>query len=65
MNKFNYLVETLHFIPNSVQCLLKIAFKMIRLLEQCVLLSLYFDLLPLLNVTFFKYLYNSPIIILD
>ena len=29
MNKCNYLVETLHFIPNSVQCLLKIAFKMI------------------------------------
>ena len=29
MNKFNYLVEMLHFIPNSVQCLLKIAFKMI------------------------------------
>ena len=52
-------------IPNSVQSLSETTFKMIRWLDQCVLLSLYFDLLPVLNVKFFKYLYNSPIIILD
>ena len=65
MNKFNNLVETLHFIPNSVWYLPKITFKMIRWLEQCIWLSLYFDLLSILNVKFFKYLYNSPIIVLD
>ena len=65
MNKFNYLVEMLHFIPNSVQCLPEITFKMIRLIKQCTLISLYFDLLSILNVTFFKYIYYSPIIILD